>query len=321
MFPTPLHVRFNVVALAVLVACVATKSPLLLRLALGDHRGEDPPVPATPPPPPPRSRVPSAADEPRRLRYRDGDAFPGEFPPPTKATQEQYRPPWRATPESIRLLGRQLFQAYLVSHAVLYMAELALTRLAAQFPTMALHHAAAIVLFLLLATRLPRVWPHMRAVHLVPFLVHAVYWSTLTALSAASNDALLALYNATLLTAAGHAYRHAALRAGASVAAAVVTVNYWTYCWELDGAWCVRSLDAAPGEAGREPTRLRAVLWEWGTGLGAARRNRHGGSSAEMAAAAALEWEAGLVNVWFAAVLVSMVLGVSAWRNTRPSPW
>ncbi|KAJ3354976.1 hypothetical protein GGF32_002304 [Allomyces javanicus] len=167
---------------------------------------------------------------------------------PTTTVLPAEPPPWSLA-WCVHVAPRRLFTAYLVAHTILYAAELTFTTIIHAFPTMALHHAVALLLFTHFARHLPHTWPVLHPLHLLPFVIHALYWATLPDIEPDTAALLLAAYNLALVAAATHARRspHRALDAVAAAAVAVAAVNYWTYCWEFDGAWCVASSGGGDG--------------------------------------------------------------------------
>ncbi|ORZ33542.1 hypothetical protein BCR44DRAFT_1486563 [Catenaria anguillulae PL171] len=162
---------------------------------------------------------------------------------------------------------------------------------------MGAHHFVATVLFLLLATHLPTIWPHFQPIHLAPFIIHAIYWSTLTSVPASVNDQLLALYNASLLLAACQA----STARGASKAmrmGAVVAFKAGGVCMAPRGmaeealvrAGYGRCCGKVAGEATRPGLSLRGVQQGWWLWIG-------------------------VVNLWYGAGVVAMAFGLAARRD------
>ncbi|KAJ3368590.1 hypothetical protein GGF31_006272 [Allomyces arbusculus] len=231
--------------------------------------------------------------------------------PTTTAPSAEPRP-WLCA-WCVHVAPRQLFTAYLVAHTILYVAELSFTTIIHTFPTMALHHAVALLLFTHFARHLPHTWPVLHPLHLLPFVIHALYWATLPDMEPETAALLLAVYNLALIAAAIHARQspHRALDAVAAAAVAVAAVNYWTYCWEFDGGWCVAS--AGGGDGSAAAVRVRDMVVRGWTDLELAEDERRWGAAMvgrETAMDLHAQWMAGVVNAWFAGAAGWVLLGV-----------
>ncbi|KNE72762.1 hypothetical protein AMAG_17090 [Allomyces macrogynus ATCC 38327] len=271
--------------------------PLSITTCVDGEHDAPPTVPGTFPGTPfARSRSPSIA--PRTI---SAATAPSTEPPPWSGA-------W-----CVHVVPRRLFMAYLVAHTILYAAELTLTTIIHTFPTMALHHAVALLLFTHFGRHLPHTWPFLHPLHLLPFVIHALYWATLPDMEPDTSAFLLAAYNLALVAAAIHARRslHRALDAVAAVAVAVAAVNYWTYCWEFDGGWCVASAGGTDGSA--VAVRVRdMVVRGWTDSNSAEDEGRWGAAMVGRETARDLhaQWMAGVVNAWFASAAGWVLLGV-----------
>jgi hypothetical protein len=211
---------------------------------------------------------------------------------------------------------------------------------------MAFHHIAAIILFSGLSYRMHLgVWQAFRPIHLIPFLIHAAYWALLPYVDSALGEGLLALYNVSLVLAAVHTFRmkhrfHSnrsrtptdSLRPLAVVAILVAAINFWTYCWEMSGAWCFNIHGRFDSDRARNDPlastnflmiklhHVPQVIYHWvSTGQWAIRNEGGAGASrghmdpmTRMTIEA--DWMSGLFNAWYAGIIAILILGIADLR-------
>lgn len=141
---------------------------------------------------------------------------------------------WSELPVPIRQ-----FRLLLISHGVMYIAELFLTSMIAQFPSMAMHHYFSMVIFAVTMHQ-----PHMVCTaSLIPYYLHTLYWAF-----GAEDEWIVWLYNIYFYGVgiyAGVVYRKRAVTwlLLPMLCVVVPTVNYYSNCVFYEGSMCY---DATP---------------------------------------------------------------------------
>ncbi|KAI8822958.1 uncharacterized protein EV422DRAFT_522828 [Fimicolochytrium jonesii] len=160
----------------------------------------------------------------------------------------------RFLPTASRLTSRYSLQLRYHFHIYIafYILELVFSDVVTEFPNMAVHHIVAIAIFLGALSD----FGSLSAITLVPFLLHAVFWT----LGQGVSFTLLAVYNmgfgCIILLLVANNTRPPHRRWFAPVAWPVVTmgglevcVNYVTYCLDYEGVRCPNIQDGRMGVA------------------------------------------------------------------------
>jgi hypothetical protein len=128
-----------------------------------------------------------------------------------------------------------LFSVYMCVHATLYTIEVKFLSSLSRAPSYAMHHVFSTIAFVLMAANTGRLWRIITATTVTPFLMHALYWAVWP------DERMLIAYNVTLSIA--NAQLLSQCRGGLLYSVVcwlwVLTANYWTYCDEYEGLFCL----------------------------------------------------------------------------------